>query len=455
MRHVAVMTFTAALGLMSIFLVDLADMFFLSLLGEVELASAIGYAGSILFFTTSIAIAMAITMSALVARAIGANRTDLANRHINAVYLFAILVALPMSALVWYFVPTLLGWLGAHDRALDLATTYLRIVIPAMVLLMLGMTSSGVMRAVGQANKAMSITLIGAGVNLVLDPLLIFGLDMGVAGAATATMLARLAMAIIGLRMVFGSSHGVRAFKLQLSWRDLRLSLPAIRAIALPAMVTNIATPVGNAYVTATIAGFGDGAVAGYAIVARVLPVAFGVVFALSGAVGPIIGQNYGAGRLDRVRQTVRDAVLFGSGFVLMVALILFLAQSRIIAVFGVDGDAAMMIGFFCTYTAVMYLFDGAQFVANATFNNLNRATWSTAMNWSKATLGTFPFVWLGASLFGPQGALAGQSAGAALSGIVAIALALRLTNRLEREARPAASKATSKTADQLAAGNS
>ena len=73
--HITVMTFTSAVGLMGVFLVDLADMFFLSMLGEVELASAIGYAGSILFFSTSISIGLAITMSALVARAVGRAKT--------------------------------------------------------------------------------------------------------------------------------------------------------------------------------------------------------------------------------------------------------------------------------------------------------------------------------------------------------------------------------------------
>jgi Na+-driven multidrug efflux pump len=85
-----------------------------------------------------------------------------------------------------------------------------------------------------------------------------------------------------------------------------------IVTIALPAILTQLAsTPLGQAVVTRAMASFGEAAVAGMAIVGRMTPVAFGVIFALSGAIGPVIGQNFGAGRMDRVRQAWRDGLLF------------------------------------------------------------------------------------------------------------------------------------------------
>ena len=84
--------------------------------------------------------------------------------------------------------------------------------------------------------------------------------------------------------------------------------MPAILGIAIPATLTNVSTPIANAFVTAAMAQYGDIAVAGFSIIGRLTPVAFGVVFAVSGAVGPIIGQNYGAGRWFRVRQPLKTA---------------------------------------------------------------------------------------------------------------------------------------------------
>ena len=118
LRHITVMTATASIGLMALFVVDLVDLYFLSLLGEVELAAAVGFAGSILFFTTSICIGLAIAMAALVARAVGARETARAKRYVIHVSLFALIVTLPLALLVWLAIPDLLrsGRRGGPSR---------------------------------------------------------------------------------------------------------------------------------------------------------------------------------------------------------------------------------------------------------------------------------------------------------------------------------------------------
>ena len=261
-------------------------------------AAAVGYAGSILFFTTSICIGLAIAMGALVARAVGAREVERAKRYVVHASLFALAVTLPLAGLVWLAIPDLLRLVGAEARALELAASYLRIIVPSMPVLALAMASGGVLRAVGAARLAMSATLAGGLVNAVLDPILIFGLELGVAGAAWASVAARATVFLVGAYGVILKADMLGRFKARLFGRDAA----RIAAIAGPAVLTNVATPVGNAYVTASMAAFGDDAVAGFSIVGRIIPVAFGVVFAPSGAVGPVIGQNFGAQRHDRIR---------------------------------------------------------------------------------------------------------------------------------------------------------
>ena len=202
LRHVIVMASTGAVGLTTLFLVDLADMFFLSLLGEVALAAAVGFAGTILFFTTSISIGLSIAMGALVSRAIGKGESEEARRYTVNNLLFDILCALTVVALLWPSIPYLLTLLGATGRTHELATGYLRIVVPTMPFLSLGMSAGAVLRARGDAKGAMYIALTGGLVNAVFDPILIFGLDLGVYGAAIASALARLTIAFTGLYSV-------------------------------------------------------------------------------------------------------------------------------------------------------------------------------------------------------------------------------------------------------------
>ena len=427
MRHIVVMTTTASVGLMMLFAVDLVDMYFLSLLGEVELAAAVGFGGTILFFTTSVCIGLAVSMGALVSRRLGADDEAGARRAVTNVFVTSILLTVPVAALVWLEVPRVLGWLGAEGRAAELATDYLRIVVVSMPVLAVAMCCGGALRGLGDARRAMNATVLGGLVNAVLDPILIFGLEMGIEGAAWASVAARVTVMVVGLSVLLRTHGLIAPFSLPAFTGDMR----PVLGIAAPAVATMIATPVGNAYVTASIAQFGDSAVAGISIIGRLLPVAFGMVFALSGAVGPIIGQNFGGRRIDRVRQTLRDSILFATAYCTAVSVILALSRDWIVLAFGVDGDAAALVILFCVVLSFTFMFNGWFFVANAAFNNLGRPTWAMAANWVRNTLGTVPFVYVGASMAGAAGALTGQAVGAVLVGIINIAIAYRLVHSM------------------------
>ncbi|OZO45488.1 MATE family efflux transporter, partial [Pseudomonas fluorescens] len=117
--------------------------------------------------------------------------------------------------------------------------------------------------------------------------------------------------------------------------------------IAIPAILTQFATPIGQAYITRSMSTFGEDAVAGMAITGRLVPVAFGVIFALSGAIGPVIGQNYGAGNMDRVRQAFRDGLLFTAIVTLCVATLLFAFRAPIADLFNAQGIARELVYLF------------------------------------------------------------------------------------------------------------
>ncbi|MDJ1007597.1 MAG: MATE family efflux transporter [Paracoccaceae bacterium] len=434
-RHVSVMSLTASVGLMAVFLVDFVDMIFISMLGKSELAAAVGYAGAILFFTTSFGIGMAIAAGALVARALGAGDGELARRRATTAMLWGIAFGTVFAALVWVNLAPIAGLVGASGETLDLAVLYLSIIIPSMPILLIGIVGSAILRAHGAAQKAMWVTLIGGAINAVLDPILIFGLDLELVGAALASVAARFGIAATALYFIFRDHGGLGRPRAS----DLLGDFRPIAAIAAPAILTQLATPIGQAYVTRSMAEFGEAAVAGMAIVARITPVAFGVLFALSGAVGPIIGQNYGAGRHDRVREAFRDALIFCAVVVVLVSGALFALREPIAWLFEAEGVTRSLIFLFCGPLALMFFFNGVIFVGNAAFNNLGHPFWSTLINWGRHTLGTIPFVIAGATLFGAPGVLIGQAAGGVLFGALAWGLARRVMARaVETPAAPA-----------------
>ena len=427
MRHVVVMTAAGSFGLVAIFIVDFLNLFYISLLGEAELAAAIGYAGSLLAFNIAIGIGLSIAASALVSRQLGAGNKPQARRIAATALIFLLAVSFVMIVVQWALIGPMLDALGAAGRTKSIATGFLQIVIPSMPLLMVGMLTAALLRAVGDARRSMLVTVAGGIASAMFDPLFIFGFGLDVTGAAISTVLSRTVLAAVGL-------HGAIRVHDLIGKPDLGSLLGDIRSllsIAVPAVATNVATPAGNAYVTASIADFGDAAVAGWAIIGRLIPIAFGSLFALSGAIGPILGQNFGAGRTDRVRQALKDSLVFIVIYSVLVWAVLYFLQGFIIALFQASEIAADLIQFFCTYAAGSFLFAGALFVANAAFNNLGYATYSTAFNWGRAIIGTIPFVWIGAHVAGAEGVIAGWSIGGIIFGIAAAMTAFHVTGQL------------------------
>ncbi len=429
MRHVLVMTAAASVGLMSIFLVDLLSLLYVSRLGDPNLTAAVGFATQVLFFSVSINIGLSIAISALVSRATGAGQRIAARRLAASGLVHVFLIAAAVSCAALPLRREILALFGARGEALDVSSTYLAITLPATIFLGLGMALAGILRAVGDARRAMFVTLSGAIVTAVLDPIFIFGLGLGVDGAAMVTLLSRLVFVAVGL-------YGAVRMRDLIAWpagKAVLCDFPAMMAIAVPAILTNLATPVASAYSMRIFSHFGDAVVAAFAIIDRVNPVAFGVLFALSGSVGPIMGQNLGARLMPRVRQVLSNCLLFAAIYVVVVALLLRLAAPLVVDIFDARGETAGLVRFLCAYGGALWFFLGGIFVANAAFNNLGFPILSTVFNWGRATLGAIPFVTIGADRFGPEGGFVGLVVGSALFGVGAVVTAYLVTARLAK----------------------
>jgi len=434
MRHILVMSGSSGIGLMAVFLVDFADLYFLGLLGEIEVAAAIGYAGSVLFFTVALGVALSIAATAIVSPALGAGKKPRARRRAVDALLFAVIAASVLAVVLWLSVPVLLDWLGAEGRADVLATSYLRIVVLATPFLAVGMTCAALLRSVGDARRAMYVTLSGAIINGLLDPLFIFALGLGVDGAAIASALARLTMALVGLYGIVWV-HGLLASpKPKQFLRDA----VAIAGVAAPVALTNLATPIANAYVTSSMAPYGVSAVAGWAVLSRLIPVSFAGIFALSGAIGPVLGQNLGAREYTRLRHAFVNGVIVVLLYAVFVWTILASFHEVIAHAFNARGDAAEVIAFFCVWLSPGFGVLGLLFMSNAAFNNLGRPQYATIFNWGRATLGTMLPVSIASQYFGPYGVLAGQVLGGMSFGVIAATACYLYIASLERAAHGA-----------------
>tara|TARA_R110002124_G_scaffold55459_8_gene156774 strand:+ start:511 stop:1854 length:1344 start_codon:yes stop_codon:yes gene_type:complete len=413
MRHVAVMTTTGMIGLTFMFLVDAITLFWVSKLNSETFMAAMGFAWTVQFFTISIAVAFMIAATAMVSRSLGAENWDDARKQTSVSAAITVGVLVIGVVFLLLFRDTILSAVGAKGQTLQVASDFLLVSVPSLPIMALGMIGSAVLRAEGDGVRSMMVTISSGITAAIVDPLLIFGLDMGVQGAALGVSIARVTSAILAIYFVIA----VKDLAAKITLSDIRRWYMPFAVIAVPTILTQMASPTGNLLATSVISDFGEAAVAGWAVLGRISVVAFGGVFALSGAIGGIVGQNFGAGAFDRVRTAYRDAMIFSTAYVVFVWAVLALLTPFILSAFGLSDEAAGVVKAFTYIAAGSFAFAGMLYVSNASFNNLGKPLYSTAFNWLKDGVLMLPLCLWGASVYGAQGVVYGQGAAWAIGG--------------------------------------
>lgn len=432
-RHVSVMSFTASIGILAIYVVDLLDLLFISMLGDKEMAAAAGMAGTLLFFVSTINIGLSIATGTLVGRALGRGDEQQAREMTGTAILVSTVVGIVVPLVMIPNLYFLLGWIGATDDLADLAYSYIVILLPATFMSGISMSLVTHLRADGAARKAMYPSLCGALVNLVFDPILIFGLGMGLQGAAAATVMARAATLAVALYPFRGEIRTI----LFPGFRAVRRHIYEIGRYALYSAFASVATPIGQAMMMRQFASFGHEAVAGISIIGRLAPVVFAVINALSGAIGPIMAQNYGANKMERVREAFRAAARFLGIYVAVVALVLFLLRSQIAWMFGATGVTQELLYLYCSPFAIIAFFNGLISISSGALNSLGHPTYVMGFSWVKNTVGLLPFLVVGAYLYGLWGVAFGLLLHTAVFAYVSVYLAKRVYLKMVASALP------------------
>ena len=433
MGHVVRMTMTGAMGITFVFLVDAANLFWISQLGDPQLVAAIGFAFAIQFFSVSVGIGLMIASMALVSRRIGAGDRPLARRTATSAAVIAFVIQSSVALLIILFRHQIVAQTGATGETARLAARYLAMSVPSLSIMAVSMIANGALRAQGDGARSMYVTMTSGLVAMIVDPVLIYVMGLGLDGAALGLNISRCVMLAMALRFAIGT-HDLMA---RPSLPDVRLVWSPFMAIALPAILTQLATPAGNYLMTIVMAQFGDDAVAGWAVVGRMTVVAFGGIFSLAGAIGGIFGQNYGAGRYDRLQSTYRDAILFGLVYTLITWALLIWASGAVIEAFSLTPEGGEVVYAFAFIGAGGFVFAAALFVSNAAFNALGRPMRSTALNWLRDGMLTLPLALMLATPFAAPGVIYAQALANLLVGGAAAWWGWRYVVKLQRDSAP------------------
>ncbi|MCD5996174.1 hypothetical protein KDX38_21490 [Pseudomonas sp. CDFA 602] len=433
-RHVLVMSSTSALSLLAVFLVDILTLVYVSMLHTPLLLAAVGIAKVLIFFNGAVGSGFIIAGATVLSQRMG-KRASAVTAHLTTHLMLMVMIACGVTAaLQLAMVVQITEWLGADAAIYVAAHDFIWLTLPFCVLQSAMQMSAQILRTAGDSRRALSVVLSGAVTLALADPLLIFVCDLGLRGAGLAYALSAcvsLAVGVYGVRRRVGLA-------LRLRPRLLRLQTRRTLKVALPAIVGNLATPVGLAYFVSSVAVYGTSALAAMAVLDRVLQFAYCAFFALPTALAPVLGQNIGARLDDRVRSAIvfgrRLIVVYGS----VIWVLLILLATSIADLYELDGVGRELFLDFCRVGGGLWVLIGLDFMSIAVFVTMEQPWLVAVFAWLRATLGTVPFVMAGVHLLGGSGAPLGMFAGNALIAVTSISIAALTARRFfERRARP------------------
>ena len=437
-RHLVNMSMPMLFGITTMMAQAFIDTWFLGQVGDRELA-AYSFGFPILMIMTSVAIGLGAGTSSVVARAIGSDDHARARRLSTDSLILSLLIAVVCAVVGMLTIEPLFRALGAPADMMPMIRPFMLILYSAVPFIMLGMVGTASMRATGDTLLPGKLMIGAAILNVVLDPIFIFGLGpipaLGLNGAAIAGLLSRGAFFVVGtyyLRyrldlVTFGKPDPV---ELRQSWRD-------VLHVGLPAAGTNVIVPMGLALVTAMIADFGPKAVAGFGVASRIESLVLVPYYALSAIIGPFVGQNLSALREDRIQLSLRLCAIFCIASGLVIAAMLALASGFLPTLFSDSPAVIDVTKMFLWIAPIGYGTYGIVMYVNASFNGLGKPLPGVAVSVMRIIVLYIPLALAGKALFGVVGIFGAYALANLLSGVIAYTWARAVVRRLFEPARP------------------
>lgn len=274
--------------------------------------------------------------SSIISRALGARENEKAERVLGNVFSLSLILSVLIAIPCLFYLDPILKVFGATAGVLPYARDYLKIIISGGIFFVFGVAVQNIVRAEGNARLAMNAMLIGGGLNILLDPLFMFGFGMGVKGAAIATVLSQ-AVASVWLLLYCLKGKGAVRFRSETLKPDLGI-IKEIGAIGIGSFVMQASSSVMMIFVYNALAIYGgDVAIAVFGVVIKINSFIFLPLMGMGFGLQPIVGFNYGAKRYDRIVEAVKLSLAVTTAFGLFGMLIIYLFTEQILGLFSTD----------------------------------------------------------------------------------------------------------------------
>lgn len=418
----------AMIAMIMVMVYNLADTFFIGLTHDDYMIAAVSLGAPVFMIFMSLGTLFGVGGTSVISRALGSNDIERAKKACSFCTWSSIGIGLVLMAVLWIFADKFCVILGASENTMEYTSTYLKIVVGCGVFSMVSNCHSNIVRAEGQAMKAMTGQLIGNLLNMVLDPIFILGLKWGIAGAAVATVIGNVAAALYYLVYFAGKKTN-----LSIRLRDFSMKggiFKDVVAIGISASLANLLVSVSSMVTNSLMAGYGDLFVAAYGVTAKVLLIVSMLGIGIGAGVQPVLGYCYGAKDKNRLNALIRFAVLFATAVCLAVSVLCFIFARPVTGVFLTDESAMESAIHFTRIMLVSAWLIGAFVVCQNTLQAMGAATPALFASIFRQALLYIPIVFIFRAVIGMDGLLWAQPAADILSLGIIIAMLLRKLNK-------------------------
>lgn len=422
------------IGMLINALYNLVDAYFVGGLGESPMGAI-----SIVFPLGQVVVGLGLMFgngaASYLSRLLGQGDKDTANKVASTALYSSVIIGAILIIFATIFLKPILTLLGATDTIMPYALTYARIYVLSCIFNVFNVTMNNIVASEGAAKTTMCALLLGAIINIGLDPLFIYTFNMGVAGAAIATAISQFVSTLVYLSYVLRKkssfTFSIKAFE------PTKKIFIEILKIGVPTLTFQLLTSLSIALINRASNGYGDSVIAGMGAVTRVTSMGTLVVFGFLKGFQPIAGFSYGAKNFKRLRESIKTSILWSTIFCVIVGVLMFLFSTQIIAQFANGNEAMILVGKKSLMAnGLSFFLFGFYTVYSSLFLALGKGTAGFVLGACRQGICFVPVIFLLPMIWEMNGILYAQPIADVLSAIVTIFMALNLHKKLNMEER-------------------
>ncbi|MDD3362851.1 MAG: MATE family efflux transporter [Hespellia sp.] len=411
-------------------LYNVVDTYFVGSLGTQQVA-AVSVAFPISLIFSGIGLTFGVGAGSYISRLLGKKETEKAHRVASTAMFTSVIAAVVIAVLVFAALTPVLRFMGATETIMPFAKKYATVFVISTIFSAINVTAGNLAVSQGASNISLTAMMTGAILNMILDPIFIYGLNLGVQGAAIATLIAQIVTSAIYVRFFAG---GKTLVKIGLSYfKPTGEIYGEIIKIGISTLLLQLLQSLSMSLISNAASMYGDEAVAAMGIVLRIVTIGANVVIGYMKGFQPMAGYNYGAKNYSRLQEAIKSCMKWTTGFGVIFTILIFLFASPLLSLFSKDAQVLAIAVPALRANTIMFFTFGLQYTYSTLYLAMGKALVGGILNICRQGIMFVPVILLLPMALGMNGVMCSQAVADVLTSLVTICFAVRIHRQLKQ----------------------